>query len=76
MVLLMDYEMLPLSVYFKHGNLDFSPQLVGEHKRRADHNGQGDLSDEPDHRLGLQLKGSSEKVSITDISTVSASEQV
>jgi hypothetical protein len=80
--------MLQISVYFKHGNLDPSPQLVGEHKRSAYYNGQVNLSDELDRRLGLPSKGSSEKVFITGISesrpqvvlrlspTVSASEQL
>ncbi|MCJ1476736.1 hypothetical protein MMC13_005405 [Lambiella insularis] len=64
--------MLQISVYFQHGNLDPSPQLVGERNRSAYFNGQVDVAEQLKRCLGPQLDGHAERVFIA----VSANERL
>jgi hypothetical protein len=48
--------MLHISVYFKYGNLDPSPQLIGLHERSTYRNGEIACKDLLDDQLGFQVK--------------------
>jgi hypothetical protein len=48
--------MLHISVYFKYGNLDPNPQLVGLHERSTYHNGTISCGDLLNEQLGSQIK--------------------
>jgi hypothetical protein len=56
--------MLHISVYFKHGNLNPSPQVVGNHERSTYYNGKFSCRDLLNNQLRSPIK---EKVFIAGI---------
>jgi hypothetical protein len=48
--------MLHISVYFKYGNLNPDPQVVGQHERSTYHNGEITCADLLKEHFGSQIK--------------------